>query len=215
MTIDEAYHLVQQKRPQLIHISGKTCTGKSTFASKLAEASGYEIIELDQVVNEHVIKPMGIRDHKTAFVEIYKDDTNRKLIDAFLTATRKLIEAKHTTGQPLIIDGAVANTTTLQALFAGYTDFLFLYFHPVHLDAYERNITSRFIQTTEDYHAGLPKRLWELVDKAEFISFCSSRELSPALESSIRQYATSSAAESKKRLTSFEAAFSDIVVAEL
>ena len=84
MTIEVAYRLVTKQQPHLVYVSGKTSTGKSTFAKRLAEEFNYAIIELDQIVLKAVEQRFGEASEKSAFIEVYRNRDEREWIDAFV-----------------------------------------------------------------------------------------------------------------------------------
>lgn len=215
MDLDDLRKQIQTEKPQLLYISGKTCVGKSTFANKLRDALGYEIIELDKIVFDSVIAPQGLTDEKTVFVEVYKNSEKRHLIDPFVAAVKQLVATKAFQNQPIIIDGAIANVNTLAEIFDNNSTFTFAYFHPKNLDIYQRNLTSRFMLSKKNFSSGLPKRFWEFINKKDFETFCKDRILSPGLTRSIEQYARSSQKESEKRLSAFKERFNKMVVVEI
>lgn len=189
--------------------------GKSTFAGRLQESLNYEVIELDTVVNNDVITPLGLDNPSDVFIEVYRNGTNPKLMEPFIRSTQQIIAAKKSASQPVVLDGAVANPDILLKLLGSQDNFMFLYFHPANLAPYVRNITSRFDQANNTYKAGLPKRFWSLIDPQEFKTFVQTGVISPALTKAITSYAISSQAESQKRLTTFQKQFKNIVVVEI
>jgi guanylate kinase len=212
MQLEDLYLKLKKEKPPLIYLSGKTCTGKSTFANRLEASLGYEIAELDSVVFESVIKPLGLTDERSAFAEVYRNDHKREWIEPFVKATQRIISERKNQGQPIVVDGAVANINTIAAIFQKYPDFQFVYFHPYDLDIYSRNLTSRFMLATKDYNSGLPKRFWALIDDKAFSDFCKTHILTDELRNSIHQYAVSSREESEQRLAAFREKFKQVVV---
>lgn len=211
MKLEDLYRQLATEIPAVIYISGKTCTGKSTFARRLQDNLGYDIVELDEVVREKVVKSLGLPDVHAVFNEVYRHENQREWVDTFMQATRGVIASKIGQKQPVVIDGAIANVNTLSSIFEGYPAFTFIYFHPLNLDTYIRNLTSRFVLATHDFSSGLPSRFWDLIDKDDFDKFVQDRKLTPSLEISIQQYARSSQAESVIRLKGFQGKFSDII----
>jgi guanylate kinase len=212
MTTDDLYNKITIDQPKLIYISGKTCVGKSTFANKLHDTLGYEIISLDAIIIENVIRPLDITDQKNAFVEIYKKRDDRQLLDLFVSTTQNLVSIKQAHNQPTIIDGAISNIETLMELFARYPELNFIYIHPEDLNIYKRNLTNRFMLADATSRSGLPKRFWDFIDKDEFQLFCENRIITPRLAESIVKYANSSQQESEKRLATFQTKFAEILV---
>ena len=86
MTIDEAFMFIKERRPQLVHVSGKTSTGKSTFGARLNRELGYEIVELDKVVVESLVEPLNLADRGRVFLEVYKHRNRPDWIKRFVNA---------------------------------------------------------------------------------------------------------------------------------
>lgn len=214
MKLDELYATIKNHKPQLLYLSGKTCVGKSTFSAKLRNELGYSIIELDKLVVESVMQPQGLTDAGTVFIEVYRG-SNRQLLDPFIRAVRDVIAQNQTRHQPIVIEGAVANADTLSEMFSEHPELMSIYLHPSNLEDYERNITSRFMLARKDHNPGLPQHFWELVDDAEFETFCEQRVITPSIARSIKAYAAASQEESLNRLARLRARFPDMVVVEV
>lgn len=215
MNIDQVYTIVKEDKPQILYISGKTSTGKSTLAKKLSQDFGYQIIELDEIVYSAVVKPINLLRPEEAFLEVYRHRNKLDWIKLFLNATNDLIAKYLGASQPIIIEGAIANPITLNELFSNYKQLTFVYIHPKDIDKYIANLTNRFIATNQKDLAGLPHAFWKLIDPLEFEQFCDTRELTQNIQNSIKQYATSSQKESLERLESFKSYFSNIVLVEI
>lgn len=213
--LQDVYQRLRETKPPLVYLSGKTCTGKSTFANKLKETAGYAVVDLDSVVFESVIRPLGLTDEGNAFLQVYRDDPKHEWVELFVAAARDAIGNLRRQGRAVVVDGALANTRTLAAILDGCSGIACIYFHPAGLAAYTRNITGRFTLATKDFSSGLPGAFWELIDRQEFDAFCTSRVLTPGLGSSIARYARLSRTESTKRLRAFRAAFPDITVVHI
>lgn len=215
MNIKQAHDYIQEHRPAIIHLSGKTSTGKSTFASQLNEEFGYEIIELDQLVHTAVIKRYSLKDEGQAFVEVYKNRDRPELIDSFVVATIEKVATLEANGHPVIIDGAVANPHTLKQLLQELSSSIIVYLHPSNLDNYRRNLTNRFATATTNSNAGLPAKFWKMVDRVEFGTFCESGIVTSGIQDAIAQYAIESRAESAKRLRALQNNFDNILVVDI
>jgi hypothetical protein len=215
MQLNDLFQQLINEKPRLIYLSGKTCTGKSTFANELKNRIDYDIIDLDLIVLERVITPLKLEDEHTVFVEVYRNERKRDWVNQFIAAVKTAIEAKRAQHQPTVIDGAVANSNTLAAIFADYPDFRFIYFHPFNIDVYIRNLTNRFVMTSNDFNSGLPKQFWEVVEASEFRNFCVTRAITPGIERSIEQYAKLSQAESHARLANFRERFYQITLVNI
>lgn len=215
MKLEILYERIKSEMPALLYISGTSCAGKSTFAHKLRDNLGYEIIELDKIVVGSVIRPQGLVDPGAVFAEVYRNRDQRQLIDPFVAAAKQVISTKLTQNQPIAIEGALANAETLSDIFSDYPDFMFIYFHPKNLEIYRRNLTNRFMLADKDVSSGLPKHFWSLIDEKEFELFCNTRVITPGLEQSIAAFALSSQQESVGRLANFKATFDRITVVEV
>lgn len=62
MTTAEALDELTCSHPPVLHLNGKTSTGKSTFAAVLQERLGYAIIDLDQIMYDDVISRFHLED---------------------------------------------------------------------------------------------------------------------------------------------------------
>jgi adenylate kinase family enzyme len=213
MTRDDAYESISNNKPTVIYISGKTSTGKSTFGRKLREELGYHVIELEAVLLD-IIKRHGF-DEQNTFRRVLYDSGDLEEKRLFIEATDKVISDAITTGKPVVIEGAVANTETLRRILQPATGLYFLYFHPNEIEVYVRNLTSRFMESSEESYGGLPLKFWQLIDKEAFGLFCQTRELSESLKDSIRQYALASQKESLVRLNEFQQSFDSVNVVEI
>lgn len=211
MIRDEVIHVIGIQHPQLIYLTGKSGTGKSTLASKLHDAHGYKVIELDKIVFDAVINPQKLTDAPTVFVDVYRKRDRHDLLDPFIAALQKIITSSQA---PLILEGAIANPETLTDVFSGQP-FTFIYMHPTDLAKYESFILNRFMLATREHNAGLDKQFWSLVDQKEFENFCVTRKLTSSLQRSINDYVLLSQKESDERLATFKKSFKEILVVDI
>lgn len=210
MTVDEMYAAIAEQRPPVIYVSGKTSTGKSTFGRRLRDELGYRVIELEAVLLE-IVKTHGF-DEQSTFRKVLYESGEFKEKALFLEATDKIIIDALNNDHPVVIEGAVANAETLQRILQPAKELIFLYFHPDNINVYIRNLTSRFMESSETSYGGLPSKFWQLIDVEEFKTFCQTRQLSDGLKNSIRQYAQESQEESLVRLETFKEKFDNITV---
>jgi len=207
---DELYDWLKVNKPPLIYVSGKTSTGKSTFARKLRDTLDYDVIELEAVLLE-VVKRYHLDEQSTFHKVLWETDDSREK-RLFFSQTDHLISEHLKLGHRLVLEGAFANGDTLQRVLKPVPKLVFIYFHPTNLDAYLRNLTQRFMQSDHDSLAGLPRSFWSLIDKTEFAEFCETRHVSKGLEHSIKEYAMASMSSSNERLTDFKQRFGGVVV---
>jgi adenylate kinase family enzyme len=213
MIVDEIYQVIAQQKPPVIYVSGKTSTGKSTFGRKLHDNLGYQVIELEAVLLE-IVKEYNL-DEQSTFRKVLYEPGEFKEKNFFLEATDRIISNALNQKHPVVIEVAVANVATLQRILHPAKDLPFLYFHPSNIDIYIRNLTNRFMQSSENSYGGLPLKFWQLIDDEGFKAFCKTRKLSKSLKDSIRQYAQNSQKESLTRLNEFREKFKYITVVEI
>jgi hypothetical protein len=213
MTTDSIVERVRQYQPRLIYLSGKTCTGKTTFANYL-EQYGYKKVELDKIVTESVVIPFNVAPGD-GFRTAYRGLGPAEQTNAFVVAAKQEI-LNAVQESALVVEGAIADPQILKRVFSGeLTDFVFVYFHPVHAEIYEERILSRFVDGAKTGNAGLPKNFWELVQDANLEEFRVTGNVSPGIHAAIKAYAANSMEESKSRLESFQASIPDIAIVEL
>jgi len=213
MTIAEIYHIISAQKPQVIYLSGKTSTGKSTFGRKLRDSLHYQVVELEAVLLD-VIKLHGF-DERATFRKVFRDSEDSEEKRLYLEATNRLITNAIQSRHPLVIEGAVANAETLERILSPARHMLFIYFHPEDIERYIQNLTNRFMQSGRDSYGGLPPTFWKYIEPDEFERFCKTRELTANLRSSIEQFATAAQAESLVRLQQYQQRFNDIEVVKV
>lgn len=211
MNISQATEHIGSTKPQVVYISGKTSTGKSTLSRALKEQYDYTIIELDEVVLESVIKRYSVQDRGYAFIEVYRNNDRQEWIDSFISAAREIISNSIQQGHRVVLEGAVSSTATLQRLLEGLAVETY-YLHPVTLENYTRNLSSRFVTANAHGGASLPKGFWQLIDDDEFATFNKTRSITPRIQESILEYARSSQAESLERLNNLKISFDNVHV---
>lgn len=204
---------IEERKPKLVYVSGKTCTGKTTFANEL-QAHGYLQIELDQIVTRSVIEPFQIHPRE-AFLAAFRGIGSVEQTNAFITAARTEIIEKAKSND-LVIEGAIEKVGILQEILSGeLADFYFIYFHPVDFNVYVSRIRSRFIAGRASTACGLPKDFWALTHKEDIDFFLETNSINDRLEESLRAYATRSMTESVDRLKRFQEAYPNLSVVEV
>lgn len=212
-TIQDAIGFITAQKPALIYLSGKTSTGKTTFCRKLMNEFAYHHIELDKIVHTSIVDSFNVQNIPEAFVVAYRNAEPAVWRDAFIEAARlALQDAFHRS--PVIVEGAIANPTTLYEIFKDRA-YTFVYLHPVDTEEYAKRITQRFIQGISDGKSGLPQSFWKYVSDDD-IEVCKiMHAVSPGAASHIKDFARDSILESKKRLESFQSVFGNIIVVEV
>jgi adenylate kinase family enzyme len=212
MTQDQLYGYIEKNLPKYIYLTGKTCTGKSTFANKLVENLNYSTIELDKIVRNFVIKKFDLSDEGNAFGGIYGRRDKLDWINSFVRVVQEEITKEKANSTGIIIEGAVSNVVTIKEMFSDVGDFEFIYFHPQYLKNYIRNIKNRFSLSDKNNNAGLPTPFWNLIDPKDFEKFCIDKIITSNLEKAISEYASFSKNKSEERLKYFSDNFINIKV---
>ncbi len=206
-------HTISRQKPRLIYVSGKTCTGKTTFANVLQQ-HGYSVVELDTVVMNSVVIPFRVATGD-GFRTAYRDAGPTEQAQAFISAARTEITQRRDDSS-LVVEGAIDKPRILHEIFSDELgDFMFIYFHPVHLDRYIERIVARFVAGGGGQTAGLPKDFWALVSEMDLANFKHTGVMNEGITSAITHYAEKSMEESKERLRGFQDTFPDVVVTEV
>lgn len=212
MKLEEVLEKIKSEKQRVVYLSGKTCTGKTTF-SNLLEGSGYTRVELDRIVTESVVEKYNVVPND-AFLTAYRGEGPSKHIEAFIAAAKKVIIEKSAENS-IVVEGAIAKASILQDVFSGINENLFfVYFHPRSIDVYVDRIMERFLSGAHTNTTGLPKRFWSLVDMRDVEFFLETGGIPTALQNAMREFAESSAEESEKRLRHLEESFPDIHTVE-
>lgn len=191
-------------------MSGKTCTGKTTFASVL-EQYGYTKIELDKIVMTALVLPYQILPSE-AFVSAYRGEGLIEHTKTFIKAVKEKLESSPS--RYLVVEGAIAKADILQSVFAGLEEFMFVYFHPVNVTTYIDRIKSRYINGAHNNTIGLPNDFWSLVNERDVLEFSTTGFMNKGLEDSIKSFAKKSMAESNLRLAHFKVRFPTMSIVE-
>ena len=176
---------------------------------------GYRIVELDQIIREEVIKPLNLQNEGKVFEEIYKKQEKTEWLRLFVEAVTREVTHLLKYGHKVVPDGAVVNPVTLRQLFEALPSATFFFFHPENLTHYVRNLTERFLMTSEHHNSGLPLRFWKLLDEASCRKFYQTRIITPDIAEAIKTYAESSRASSEERLSELQKHLKHIVVVKV
>lgn len=213
MNIKDAYKYIVDNRPGVIYLSGKTSTGKSTFARELSDKLQYEVIELDEIVMSEVASKNSAIKETAIFTEVYKNRHRIDWIDQVANSVKAKMAELESKGVSSIVDGAIANPDTIKQVLGDKC--IVVYMHPQDLDVYARNLTARFMTATTQSRAGLPAGFWSKIPKNEFDTFLDSEYVSDGIKDAIMEYAKESCAESFERLKLFKVHFNNIIVVHI
>lgn len=201
---------IRDNNPQLIYISGKTCTGKTTLARLIKDTFDSGIVELDNVVRK-----IDAVDESQKFVDAYRHRNNMELVTNFVRLAKSELDASLLQHPMVLFEGAIANSETLSEIVEDTERFLFVYLLPVNLDVYKARITERFLASSPDNGNGLPGSFWKHLDSSELATFYKTKKISANIDQGINAYTIGSMKEAKTRLTTFSKLFTDIVVVEI
>jgi hypothetical protein len=217
MNIEDAAQFVAAAKPSLLYISGKTCTGKTTFAREVATRDGYAVIALDDIVYDAVIRPLSLQAKEGhVFVSVYRTGDVPDWVDRFVIETRKHIAKYEAQKIPVLIEGSIANPDVINRILAGTPDAQTLYFHPKATSgAYLHNLLSRFKGASVETRNGLPNDFWKSINPDDFAQFCIDGIVTSSIQASIVEYCKASIKASDKRLATFKQHLKHLQVVEI
>ncbi len=209
--INSVFRELNDRRPKLVFLNGKTSTGKTTLSKKIKDRYNCAIIELDDVIYG-LDSPEGTN----RFLDAYQKRDNPEYVQSFVDAVQARICAELVSHDFVIIEGAIVRSETLQEIIKEWSgSFLFIYLDIKNIDAYVRNLKGRFIVTTQDDGNGLPVLFWDKFKKELLQQYYIDRQITPEIETAIKSYATDSMKESKIRLAKFSSKFDHILKIEV
>lgn len=202
---------LHKAQPRLIFLTGKTSTGKTTLSNQL-KGQGYQVVNLDPVVIDSVVKKFKVEE-QIAF-RVYGGKVAEEWISSFVEAARVVIMAALEHG-PVIVEGALANNGMLKKVFSGQlNNFLFTFLHPTDSTAYAMRITERYVAGIETNTTDLPEYFLNDI-KEETKNYLLTKKVDDILARRILDFAQWSIGESQRRLDYFREEFDKIVVIEV
>lgn len=194
--------------PPLIFVSGKACSGKSTFAKRL-EKHGYRHLSFDDFVHESVIKKYDVRDKGLAY-GVYRGQAPTSWQQSFEQEAHELILSSLKKTR-VVVDAAIGNPQILKRIFSKeLSDFLFIYLHPFDREYYYRSMFKRF---QEDYQSQQPScYLWDFVTPEILADYHLHRTRSQLTWNLIKNYADESIRRSIIRLSKFRRHYPDLIL---
>ncbi len=204
---------IKSELPRLIFLTGKTSTGKTTL-SNLIGGFGYEVITLDSVVQESVIKKFHVEKEEEAF-PVYHNNVPKEWADSFVEAARAQIRFSVEKG-PVLIEGSLADNELIKRIFCdAFEEFTFIFLLPINIPLYAHRIQKRFMKGIKTNTTGLPKQFFEMVTPTEIETFLQTEKVNTSLAKQLKAFATESAEESKRRLAYFKESNPSISVLEI
>jgi len=186
---------------QVVVLSGRTCTGKTTISKKIEKEKGFSVIEMDTFVGEHVLSVLGIgREgiHSAIFKEVYSDEQGeykelfKKALFSFL---------KNIGDDKYIFEGSLHDVSIIkeiQAIVSGGVKIVYL--HPENLDKYTQRITKRFEQGICIQTSGLTGNFFNYVSERMIADFCENNVVTPEIKKQIVLFAEEVQEKSLERL---------------
>ncbi|MFA5894473.1 MAG: hypothetical protein WC851_01740 [Candidatus Shapirobacteria bacterium] len=204
----ELGELVKTTLPRLIFITGKTCTGKSTFAKSIIPL-GYEHLELDFVVRESVVNKFEESKGGKAF-SVYKGEAPKEWQDSFEAAAKKLIVEKLTQSK-VIVDAALATPEVVGRIFSGeLADFMFVYLHPFDATFYNEYIMARLINDIETMGRSFP--IWDFMTAEAVDDYRRNGKAGEKIMRIVKEYGEQSIKTSVERYESFKSVYPNILL---
>ncbi len=208
ISIGKLREKIKNDSPKIIYISGKTCTGKSTFARSLKEF-GYEHLELDFLVHESVKDKFNIKDNGEAF-KVYKGIAPIDWQNSFEFATHKYILEKSKSSK-IIVDAAIATPEVLKKIFSDELSyFMFIYLHPFDQNFYYQCIFERFTNDYKTKFRSFP--LWDKATPEILEDFINNGEKSEKVMKIVRDYGDNSTKISTERFELFKKVYPNIIL---
>lgn len=205
---DELSELVKNSLPRLIFITGKTCTGKSTFARSIVEL-GYEHLELDFVVRESVVNKFEESKGGKAF-SVYKGEAPKDWQDSFEAAAKKLIVEKISQSK-VIVDAALATPEVVSRIFSGeLADFMFVYLHPFDVAFYYGYIMARLVNDIETMGRSFP--IWDFMTAEAVDDYRRNGSSGEKISRIVKGYGGQSIKTSEERYENFKSAYPNILL---
>lgn len=206
--IDGLNDLVKNTQPRLIFITGKTCTGKSTFAKSVVEL-GYEHLELDFVVRESVVNKFEESKGGKAFA-VYKGEAPKEWQDAFELAANKLIVEKIESSK-VIVDAALATPEVVNRIFSGsLSEFMFVYLHPFDRGYYHEYIMERVVNDIETMGRSFP--IWDRMTAEAVDDYRRNGKGGLKIMQIVKEYGDQSIRTSEERYERFKAVYPNIIL---
>lgn len=198
-------------KPQIILLSGRTCTGKTTMAKELSSELKMEILNLDDFINENVIKKFGLptnRNNSVIYTKIYSNEDDNMYHQTFIEAFKNFLLKND---KPTIIDGSIHNPKIIGLL---DNNFEIIFLHPVDLKSYTGRVIKRFEQGVCDGTSGLTERFWDYVNQKQIDEYCATKNITEEIKKNIGEFSIEIQQKSLERITKI-ASFSKINVLEI
>jgi 2-phosphoglycerate kinase len=208
---NELIEYLKLSKPKIILLSGRTCTGKTTMAKELSSELKMEILNLDDFINENVIKKFDLPtniNNSVIYTKIYSNEDDNIYHQAFIEAFKNFLLEND---RPTIIDGSIHNPKII-SLFEN--DFEIIFLHPVDLKSYANRVIKRFEQGVCNGTSGLTERFWDYVSQKQIDDYCVTKNMTKEIVESIKNFSIEIQKKSLERINKI-ASFSKINVLEI
>jgi shikimate kinase len=198
-------------KPKIILLSGRTCTGKTTMTKELSSELMMEILNLDDFINDNVIKKFDLptsTNNSAIYTKIYSDEDDNIYHQTFIEAFKKFLFEND---KPTIIDGSIHNPKIV-SLFEN--DFEIIFLHPVNLKSYTDRVIKRFEQGVCDGTSGLTERFWVYVSQKQIDGYCITKNITEEIVKNIGSFSIEIQQKSLERINKISS-FSKINVLEV
>lgn len=209
LSIEEIENKLKEEETKLVFVSGKTCTGKSTFARRISN-QGYFHLEIDYVVLKSVVEKFNVLQRDEAFL-VYKGKAFHEWQKSFEEAAKKLI-LKHIDKTKVVVDAAFADPNVLRRIIPEKfnNSFELIYFHPFSRELYYEGILNRFIEDINSEKKSFP--IWLEVTEEILEDYKQNGMKSLKVLALVKKYGDESADLSLERFRLFKNIFPKIVL---
>lgn len=198
-------------KPKIILLSGRTCTSKTTMAKELSSELKMKTLNLDDFINENVIKKFDLSintNNSVIYTKIYSNEDDNIYHQTFIEAFKNFLLEND---KPTIIDGSIHNPKII-GLFNNGFEIVFL--HPVDLKSYMARVIKRFEQGICNGTSGLTERFWDYVSQKQINEYCVSKIITKEIKTNIENFSIEIQQKSLERISKL-ASFSKINVLEI
>lgn len=198
-------------KPKIILLSGRTCTGKTTMTKELSSKLKMEILNLDDFINENVIKKFDLptdTNNSAIYTKIYSNEDDNIYHQTFIEAFKNFLLKNN---KPTIIDGSIHNSKII-SLFENNFEIVFL--HPVDLKSYANRVIKRFELGVCNGTSSLTERFWDYVSQKQIDEYCASKIITKEIKTNIDNFSIEIQQKSLERINKI-ASFSKINVLEI
>ncbi len=143
---------------RIIFLTGRSATGKTTFA-KLLENHGFVHIDNDELLKIKVNPVFNLTQAES--IAVIHGKAQKEVEDMFIDLLHEEME-KVPEDKRIVIDGTLSSRRILDRMFSGkFSNFTFVYLYPVDKEKYSQRVRQRFAWEVENNKQYLP--IWNRI----------------------------------------------------